>query len=108
MTVKFKVINRKEFENKIKTMSEKTLANLKKTVRVTANGVRNTAIKSIVQNSRAGSEVKRSNPPRTIRISKEGDPPASDTGFLAICAANLPTAAEVDPAQTDDNYPQDF
>ena len=83
MTVKLKVINRKEFENKIKTMSEKTLANLKKTVRVTANDVRNTAIKSIVQNSRGGSEVKRSNPPRTIRISKEGDPPASDTGFLA-------------------------
>ena len=31
---------------------------------------------------------------------------AVPTGFLAMCAANLPTAAEVDPAQTDDNYPQ--
>jgi hypothetical protein len=28
------------------------------------------------------------------------------TGFLAMCAGNLPTADEVDPAQTDDDYPQ--
>jgi len=31
------------------------------------------------------------------------DPP---TGFLAMCSGNLPIVAEVDPAQTDDNYPQ--
>jgi hypothetical protein len=31
---------------------------------------------------------------------------APDTGFLAMCAANIPTADAVDPAQTDDNYPQ--
>ncbi|MDC0012723.1 hypothetical protein OAE29_05625 [Octadecabacter sp.] len=31
------------------------------------------------------------------------DPP---TGFLAMCSGNLPTADAVDPAQTDDNYPQ--
>mgnify|MGYP003633710865 FL=1 len=31
------------------------------------------------------------------------DPP---TGFLALCSGNLPTADAVDPAQTDDNYPQ--
>ena len=30
----------------------------------------------------------------------------SGTDFLACCAANIPTAAAVDPAQTDDNYPQ--
>jgi hypothetical protein len=28
------------------------------------------------------------------------------TGHLALCAANLPTADEIDPAQTDDDYPQ--
>jgi hypothetical protein len=28
------------------------------------------------------------------------------TGFLALCAGNLPVADAVDPAQTDDNYPQ--
>ena len=28
------------------------------------------------------------------------------SGFLAMCAGNLPTAEEIDPAETDDNYPQ--
>jgi len=28
------------------------------------------------------------------------------SGFLAICSGNQPVADEVDPAQTDDNYPQ--
>ena len=31
---------------------------------------------------------------------------APPTDYLAICAGNIPTAAEVDPAQTDDDYPQ--
>jgi hypothetical protein len=31
---------------------------------------------------------------------------APPTGFLALCSGNLPTADAVDPAQTDDNYPQ--
>ena len=31
------------------------------------------------------------------------DPP---TGFLALCSGNIPTAAEINPAETDDNYPQ--
>jgi hypothetical protein len=30
---------------------------------------------------------------------------AVPSGYLALCAANLPTAAAVDPAQTDDAYP---
>ena len=30
---------------------------------------------------------------------------APPSGHLALCAGNLPTAEEVDPAQTDDNYP---
>ena len=33
---------------------------------------------------------------------------APPTGFLAMCAGNLPTADAVDPAQTDDNYPQEL
>ena len=28
------------------------------------------------------------------------------SGYLALCSANLPMAASVDPAQTDDNHPQ--
>ena len=83
MTLKYKIINKSEFDKKMDMKIKKTLSNLKKTVRVTANEVRNTAITSIVQNPRAGDEVTRYNPTRTIRISKEGDPPASDTGFLA-------------------------
>ena len=31
---------------------------------------------------------------------------AVPSGYLALCAANLPTADAVDPAQTDDDYPQ--
>jgi hypothetical protein len=31
---------------------------------------------------------------------------APPSGFLALCSANLPTAAAIDPAETDDNYPQ--
>ena len=31
---------------------------------------------------------------------------APPTGFLALCSANLPTADAVDPAQTDDDFPQ--
>ena len=31
---------------------------------------------------------------------------APPTGFLAVCSANLPISADIDPAQTDDNYPQ--
>ena len=27
------------------------------------------------------------------------------TGYLALCSANLPTSDDIDPAQTDDNYP---
>ena len=30
---------------------------------------------------------------------------APPTGFLAMCSANLPVSADIDPAQTDDDYP---
>ena len=28
------------------------------------------------------------------------------TGFLALCSANLPTSTDIDPAETDDDFPQ--
>jgi hypothetical protein len=31
---------------------------------------------------------------------------APPTGFLAVCSANLPISDDIDPAQTDDNFPQ--
>lgn len=83
MTLKLKIVNKSQFEGKIDLKNRNLLANLKKAVRVSANEVRNEAITSINQNPRAGDTVTRYNPKRTIRISKEGDPPASDTGFLA-------------------------
>ena len=33
---------------------------------------------------------------------------APPTNFLALCAGNLPVADAIDPAQTDDNYPQEL
>ena len=33
---------------------------------------------------------------------------APPTGHLALCSGNLPTGDEVDPAQTDDDYPQEL
>ena len=33
---------------------------------------------------------------------------APPSGFLALCSANLPTADAVDPAETDDDYPQEL
>ena len=30
---------------------------------------------------------------------------APPTGFLALCSANLPISADIDPAQTDTDYP---
>ena len=83
MTLKFKIVNKKEFERKIDLKNNSLLNIIIKVVRVTANEVRNTAIESIVQNPRAGEAVTRYDPKRSIRISKEGDPRAGDTGVLA-------------------------
>ena len=83
MTVRLKVVNKSDFDKGLDLKQAKVLSNIKKIVRVTANDVRNTAVRSILQNPRAGDTVTRYNPKRTIRISKEGDPPAGDTGFLA-------------------------
>lgn len=83
MTLKFKITNLSNFESNLRKRSVNTARQLRKAVRVSANEVRNEAVTSIVSNPRAGDSVKRYNPTRTVRISKEGDPPAGDTGFLA-------------------------
>jgi len=93
MTVRLKVVNKSEFDKGLDLKQAKVLYNIKKIVRVTANDVRNTAVESILQNPRAGDTVTRYNPKRTIRISKEGDPPAGDTGFLA---SNIHLVIDVD------------
>ena len=93
MTVRLKVVNKSDFDKGLDLKQAKVLYNIKKIVRVTANDVRNTAVESILQNPRAGDTVTRYNPKRTIRISKEGDPPAGDTGFLA---SNIHLVIDVD------------
>ena len=83
MTLRMRITNKPNFDRNLNDISKKTLRNLQRAVRISANDVRNEAIDSITSNPRSGGETTRYNPKRTIRISKEGDPPASDTGFLA-------------------------
>lgn len=83
MTVRLKVVNQSGFNKGLDLKSKKVNTLLAKAVRVAATETRNVAVKSIVQNSRGGGTVTRYNPQRTINISAPGDPPASDTGFLA-------------------------
>ena len=83
MTLRMRITNKPKFDRNINDISKKTLRNIRSAVRISANDVRNEAITSITSNPRSGGETTRYNPKRTIRISKEGDPPASDTGFLA-------------------------
>lgn len=83
MTLNFRIMNKASFDKRMRERLNETTRNLKRAVRVSSNEVRNEAITSITQNPRAGTTETRYNPKRTLRISKEGDPPASDTGFLA-------------------------
>jgi HK97 gp10 family phage protein len=83
MTLRLKVVNRREFEAELNAQASRVQAQLKRAVRVAANETRNEALTSILQNPRSGPQVTRYNPKRTIRISAPGGPPAGDTGFLA-------------------------
>ena len=82
-SVRMKVLNRSSFEKKLRGQSKDITKNIIRAVNSAANNTRNTAVVSILQNARAGAQVTRYNPTRTIRISQEGGPPASDSGFLA-------------------------
>ena len=81
--INLKVLNQKSFNDKINRQADGVLKNLIRTVNLTANKVRNVAVTKILSNPRTGGTVTRYNPNRTISISKAGDYPASDTGFLA-------------------------
>jgi len=81
--ISIKIVNESRFKTDLNNKSKSVTNNIIRTINQTANAVRNTAVVSIIQNSRAGAEVTRYSPKRTIRISKAGDPPASDTGYLA-------------------------
>ena len=83
MAITLKVVNQKEFDARLKKQERGTNRNVIKVINTIANEIRNIAVTSILQNPRAGAKVTRYNPKRTINISRAGDPPASDLGFLA-------------------------
>ena len=82
-SINLKVVNKKQFDDRLKKQSVHIQKEMIKTVNLAVNEVRNIAVRSILQNPRTGGVVTRYNPKRTISVSKEGNPPASDTGFLA-------------------------
>tara|TARA_R110002111_G_scaffold610_1_gene4950 strand:- start:1170 stop:1616 length:447 start_codon:yes stop_codon:yes gene_type:complete len=81
--ITLKIKNLPQFSSKLNMQSKNVNRNIIQVVNSIANSVRNTAVVSIIQNSRAGGQVTRYNPTRTINISKAGDPPAADTGYLS-------------------------
>ena len=81
--ISLKVKNMKQFESRLKSQDKGVHRNVVGVINNIAVNIRNTAVKSILQNARAGGDSTRYNPKRTIRVSKAGDPPASDTGYLA-------------------------
>lgn len=81
--ITLKIKNLPQFSSKLNMQSKNVNRNIIQVVNSIANSVRNTAVVSIIQNSRAGGQVTRYNPTRKINISKAGDPPAADTGYLS-------------------------
>jgi len=81
--IKIKAVNQVKFEQRLKSQGTSINRNIVNAVNAIANAIRNDAVISINQNPRAGKTTTRYNPTRTIKISKEGDAPAGDTGSLA-------------------------
>ena len=80
---KLKVMNQNGFDSRIRKKGNSTEKNVERVINSIANNIRNIAVTSILQNSRAGGQTTRYDPKRTINVSKAGDAPASDSGFLA-------------------------
>jgi HK97 gp10 family phage protein len=82
-SIKLKVKNKAQFDSRLDKQGKNVRKNMERVVNSITNEVRNIAVRSILQNSRGGGISKRYNPKRTVNVSKAGNPPASDTGFLA-------------------------
>ena len=80
----FKIANLKEFNKKLEQTLEKgKKQNVKRAVFKSANVVRTTAVQSILSGAKSGRVYEKYEPRRTHQASRAGEPPASDTGFLA-------------------------
>lgn len=81
MTIKVTVksLNKKGYDSYVKSFER----SLKDKLNTSANLVRNTAVQSIMSGAKGGEVYEKYNPRRTHRSSSAGEPPASDTGFLA-------------------------
>lgn len=66
-----------------KNYSSSMKRKIKDTMNVAGMLVRNTAVISILSGGKSGKVYEKYNPRRTHRSSSDGQPPASDTGFLA-------------------------
>ena len=81
MGVKAKIISKNPngFDKVIKSYNTQ----LKNLLGTSGNMVRNTAVESILSGGGGGTTYEKYNPRRTHTASADGQPPSSDTGFLA-------------------------
>lgn len=79
MSIRTKVI-RKSKAQQVSRSYERKLGQL---IEVSAQMVRNTAVKSIHEHGSSGVTYEKYNPRRTHTASADGNPPNSDTGYLA-------------------------
>jgi HK97 gp10 family phage protein len=85
--------NRQQFLNRLRVrLGDLPVKNSKAAMFKAVNLVKNEAQQSIMRGSKTGETVKKYNPSRTHTQSAAGEPPASDTGFLA---SNITTEVEV-------------
>lgn len=79
-----KIVNEKAFYEKLKKrLGIIPLKNAERACFKAANLVKNEAQRSILAGNKTGQTATRYNPKRTHTASAPGEPPASDTGFLA-------------------------
>lgn len=81
LQIKAKIIGTKALQKKFARMIPKTRSALEKQLAVSALAIHKEAVKGIKKVS-GGKKQTRSNPTRTVTVSKPGDPPNTDRGGL--------------------------
>lgn len=78
------ILNKKQFTERLrKNLINHADKNIGRAMFKASNLVKNTAVESILRGAKSGSIVQKYNPSRSHQQSAPGEPPASDTGFLA-------------------------